>query len=275
MLYADEQTLLDRALLEHFADLQPRDDMHHLHISDFVQCPKAIWYRRNGQPDQPISPARRITMIRGLAIEREIREAIGKQRAAAGFAVHHATSDLGELVGSLELDFDGNLSALLAHGTPWPDAFRGAIGHMDLFAVHVRDRRIEVHEIKSMPFLGPAPKTTHVVQASGYELIARAAHPDFDVQAFVTEVSAVTGQYVIHPIEPRSHEVLVLDRLHERMWTTARGDDMPEAAIPEEQFAERGRKPHKVLVNLLCERYCGYRMCADNHVGEVDELVDA
>jgi hypothetical protein len=219
-------------------------------------------------------------MIRGLAIETEITEAIVDGLGRRWSCYRAKDGSRGQMGGFLLARTDREDAqphdAVLAqvgrdeelNGQIPP---RAMVGHIDLYCWSKDE--IRIYEIKSMPFLGPAPQTKHVMQLAGYELMVRATEPHPDVNAFVIEVSAVTGEYRSHKIDRAAHAYEVLARLIERQWNTAPGDELPDPSIPDEMFVERGRKPNKRLVNLLCEKYCGYRACPENHVGEstVDE----
>ncbi len=145
-----------------------------------------------------------------------------------------------------------------------------------MLAVNYDTLRAQIYEIKikSSGFLGPAPLTQHVMQAAGYEQLVATSRPAMAVESFVVAVSAVTGEYRIHPLDRGAHASEILARLEERQWNTAPGDEMPDPSIPDEAYVERGRKSNKKLVNLLCERYCGFRQCEFNHVGEEEALAD-
>jgi CRISPR/Cas system-associated exonuclease Cas4 (RecB family) len=277
MILSLEQTVLEDAMFVHYGRLSDTFDKQALHVSDLVQCVRAVWYRRNGYAEEPITPSRRLTMVRGIAIEKEIREGLAATLTRRGCEVYHETSDYGIMTGWLS-SANGGDALLRAQNREINGALtlseRAATGHIDLCAVNDDIGEAVVVEIKSMPFLGPAALTKHVIQAAGYELMVALALPDYSVRSYVVEVSAVTGEHRLHRFDTATHAAEVLHRLEEREWVTAPGDEMPEPSIPDEQFVERGRKPNKKLVNLLCEKYCGFRMCPDNHVGEEAALAD-
>jgi hypothetical protein len=269
----DHQGFLDEAMARRYSLLENPFDDTALHVSDNVACVRQVWYRRNGYDELPATAARRLTMERGKAIEREVREAIALA-LHPDWLCYHDTDDRGVMCGQLLLTAKGQLCAAIGREQDILPGIRDMIGHMDLFAWNVVTRQARVYEIKSMPFLGPAPRTKDVFQAATYELMVETAQPQLDIETYIIDVSAVTGEFRSNKLDRGAHRAEVIARLEERQWNTAPQDELPDPSIPDEMFVERGRKPNKRLVNLLCEKYCGYIMCPENHVGEEAALVD-
>jgi hypothetical protein len=100
----DHQGFLNAAMTQRYVGPVETWDDRALHISDLTACVRDIWFRRNGYDKTPVSAQRRLTMIRGLAIEAEIREGLEPALEELGYAVYHASSTLGPIGGWIAVE---------------------------------------------------------------------------------------------------------------------------------------------------------------------------
>lgn len=259
-LYSDPAQIVNAASTDYCRENRDdRGDEHFLHVGDLTECARAVWYRRNGQLPPAHDAATRNKFGRGLGIEEVQVRHLRWQFQRHGWLTFtqailaYTVSDIGEVSARIIDSID----------EARPDEI---VGHIDFLALSGKEeKRAVVVEVKSRSFLGPAPLYKHTIQAASYGLGVALAMNGYEVETYIREVAAVSGEYSTHAVNYRDHAATITGRMLERRFSTNPGDEMPEPEPTPESYVEKKESRKKdaalIVINEACDKYCPFVQC--------------